>query len=105
MSNYKLSDNVQDEFNFEVRDKKYKVRYPRVEELEEITTLNNKLKEAQDDKRDDDVKNISAQLEEFFYQFVSPDGHDTPIKEALSKENIRVMRNFNKMIQAEFAIS
>lgn len=105
MSNYKLSDNVQDSFNFEIRGKKYTVRYPRVEEVEEIQTLTDNLKEAQDEKREEDVKTISAQLEDFLYQFVEPDGHEAPIKDVLSKENIRVMRNFNKMIQTEFAIS
>jgi len=79
--------------------------YPKVAEVEEIQILSDKLKEAQDEKREDEAKELSKNLEEFFYKFIAPEGHDTPVKEALEKENIKVMRNFNKMIQAELAIS
>lgn len=105
MSNYKITDNVKDEFPFEIRDMKFVMRYPRVSEVEAIQDLTDKLKEAQDEKREDEVKTISKQLEGFIYQFITPVDHETPVKEALEKENIRVMRNFNRMIREELAIS
>lgn len=104
MSNYNLSDNVQDNFTFELRDKKYVMRYPITEEVENIQSLTALIEEAATAKNDDEVKSLSNQLEGVLYGFITPEGHDVPIKKALQKENIRVMRNFNKMIRTELAI-
>lgn len=104
MATYNLSDNVQDTFNFVLRDKKYAMRYPRTDEIEQIQDLTVDLQEAQDSKDNALVTKLSGELEDKLYEFISPEGHEVSIKEALSKENIRVMRNFNTMIKTELAI-
>ena len=104
MSTYNLSDNVQDSFNFELRGLKYTVRYPRIEEVENIQELTQKAQEAQEEKRLDDAKSIGEKLETIMYEFITPEGHETPIKDALAKENIKVLRNFNTMIRTELSI-
>lgn len=110
MSNYNLSDNVEDSFNFDFTDKetgkklKYTMRLPITEEVEQVQEISTQLQTAQDEKREDDVKNLSKKLETFLYGFISPVEHETPIEETLSKQNIRVMRNFNSMIKTELSI-
>lgn len=104
MSNWNLSDNVNEEFEFEIRGLRYTMRYPRTEELEQAQQLNADLSAAQDEKRTDDVKAISGKLEDFLYEFITPLGHETTIKAALAKENIKVMRNFNNMIKTEISL-
>lgn len=104
MSNYNLSDNVQDDFPFELRDKKYIMRYPLTEEIENLQALNLKLEEATDAKDADEVKAITTKLENFLYDFISPVDHDQSIRDALKVENIKVMKNFNTMINSELAI-
>lgn len=105
MSNYNLSDNVQDEFNFELRDKKYSMRYPLTEEIEKVQEYMDKLTVAREQENNEEVEVINSKVESYLYSFISPVGHEMPIKDALAKENIRVMRNFNKMIKTELAIS
>lgn len=105
MSNYNLSDNVNDGFNFELRGNKYTMRYPITEEVEQIQDITERLQAAQDAKDNDEAQKLSKQLEEYLYGFISPEGHDTPIREALLKENIKVMKNFNTMIKTELSIS
>lgn len=105
MSNYNLSDNVQDSFGFELRGLRYSMRYPRTEEIEKVQDLMTKLSEAQDNKDTEEVARVNEQIESYLYDFISPEDHDMPIREALAKENIRVMRNFNKMIKTELSIS
>lgn len=105
MSNYNLSDNVQDSFGFELRGLRYSMRYPRTEEIEKVQDLMAKLSEAQDQKNTEEVARVNEQIESYLYDFISPEDHDQPIRDALAKENIRVMRNFNKMIKTELSIS
>jgi hypothetical protein len=103
-NSYALTDNVEDTFPFEIRDKKYVMRYPITEEVEEVKALSNKITEAQEKDDKDEVAKLNDKLENFIYSFISPEGHDTPVKDALAKENIRVMRNFNTMIKAELSL-
>lgn len=105
MSTYNLSDNVQDTFTFELRGKKYVMRYPRTEEVEQVQAIMAEHEEAREKKDEDAVKAANNRLEDYLYGFITPEGHETPIKEALQKENVRVMRNFNKMIKTELSIS
>jgi hypothetical protein len=105
MGNYNLSDNVNDDFSFDIRGKKYIMRYPRTEELDAVQELNNELQTAQEEKRDDDVKAISSKLEDYIYDFITPEGHETPVKEVLAKENIKVLRNFKRMINTELSLN
>jgi hypothetical protein len=103
-THYNPTDNVDDNFTFEIRGKKYVMRYPITEEVEEVQNISAKLQKAQDDNNTDEIKKLSDSLEAYLYGFITPEGHETPIKEALRKENIRVMRNFNTMIKTELSI-
>ncbi len=108
MSNYNLSDDVQDSFTFEMRGKKFEMRYPKTSEVEEVQKISNELdeldkKEGEIDKKA--VKKLNDKLENYLYSFIQPREHEVSIQDALKDENIKVMRNFNKMIKAELAIS
>jgi len=105
MSNYNLSDNVQDSFTFDLQGHKYEVRYPITEEVENIQQLYAQIEEAANNKDVEEVKRLSKQLEDLLYGFITPQGENTPpIQKALSKANVPTMRNFNKMIRTELAI-
>jgi len=105
MSNYNVSDDVQDTFTFEMRGKKYEMRYPRTSEVEEVQTISLELDKAQESKDEKAVKKANDKLEGYLYGFISPVGHELDIKEALKDENIRVMKNFNTMVKTELSIS
>lgn len=104
MSNYNLSDNVNDTFNFEIRNLKFTMRYPLTDEIESVQEITSQVREAEEANRNDEVKELTQKLESILYGFITPQGHETDIKEALKKENIRVMRNFNTMIKTELSI-
>lgn len=62
------------------------MRYPTTEEIEQ----GDKLK-------------TDAEKTDWLYSFISPVSAESPqIKEALKQCNIKVVSNFNKMIQTEF---
>lgn len=106
MSNYNLTDNVEDKFEFELRGKKYAMRYPITEEVEALQEKNNKLIEAQKAEKVDKelVAMLGDELEGFIYGFIEPIGHEEKIKDVLLKENVRVLRNFNTMIRTELSL-
>lgn len=90
MSDYNLSDNVNDSFRFEVGGIKYEMRYPIVEELENLQEL------LADEKNTDKVQSE-------FYKFITPiDATSPPITDIMKKQTIRVLKNFNDMLRAEF---
>lgn len=94
MSTYNLNDNVQDYFEFILGGHTYKMKYPTVEETETVQKL---LKDAQEKG---DTSEILLQM----YQFISSDDEKAPpIAEALKKQNIKVIQNFNEMIKTEFS--
>lgn len=93
MSQYNLNDNVQDAFSFVLGGFTYKMKYPTVEETENVQEV---LKKAERDGNQDVVMDL-------MYQFISTDDKDAPeIKTAMKKQNIKVIQNFNAMIKAEF---
>lgn len=104
MTHYNPTDNVEDGFTFDMRGKKYSVRYPRMEELERVRDLNIKLEEADEAKDHLLVRQLSTEIEDAMYAFITPDSHDMPIREALKAENIRVARNFNTMLRTELSL-
>ncbi len=104
-SKYNLTDNVKDDFPFEIRGLQYIMRYPITEEVEEIQKKSNALQEAQDSNDDAKIDDMSKEIEDYLYSFISPVEHETSIKEALKKENIKVMQRFNIMIREELSIS
>lgn len=93
MSTYDLNDNVEDSFSFILGGFTYNMRYPTVEELENVQTA---LKKAQEDE---DTKTVMDQM----YQFISPVDKDAPsIGETMKKQNLPVIKKFNEMIKTEF---
>ena len=104
MSNYKLDDGVADYFNFELFNKKFRMKYPITSEVESIQELSAKIEDAQAENRKDEVKGLSTEMEDILYGFIEPVEHDTPIREVLKSANLRVMRNFNTMIKTELSI-
>ena len=94
MSAYNLNDNVQDSFEFILGGHTYKMRYPTVEETEAVQEVLQKAKESED----------TSEILKQMYQFISSDDKDAPdIADALKKQNIKVIKNFNEMIKAEFS--
>ena len=95
-----LTDNVNESFQFQMRDKIFEMKYPNTADLEKIQDLTAQLKTA-----DNDIEltnSINQEMLDSMYSFVKPVGHETPIKEALKNENFKVLMNFNKMIEEEF---
>ncbi len=104
MSNYNLTDNVNETFEFQLRDMKFEMKYPTTDELEKVQKLNQELAEADEAKDKTRVERVNEQLEGLLYSFITPVGHETAIKDALKKENIRVLKNFNTMIRTEISL-
>ncbi len=104
MSTYNLTDNVNETFEFSLRDKKYTMKYPTTDELEQVQKLNQELAEAEDAKDKERAERAGEQVEGLLYGFITPVGHETTIKEALKNENIRVLKNFNTMIRTEISL-
>lgn len=92
MSSYNLNDNVNDSFQFELSGHKYTMRYPTVEETEQIQSA---VKKATDED------NQSLVLE-VVYELITGEDNAPDIKDVLPKQNIRVLKNFTEMIKVEF---
>ena len=105
MATYNLTDNVNDSFEFQLRGNRYVMRYPRTEELEDIEKMKKELDAAEADGDKVKVNELNEQVEDKLYDFISPDGHEMAIRDALGKENIRVLKNFNTMIRTELSIN
>jgi hypothetical protein len=90
MQDYNLDDGVSESFKFSLAGHIYVMRYPTTEEIAEAQKIG-------DDDADARTK--------WLYGFVTPENSDDPgIEEALKKANIKVVRNFNAMIEKEFAV-
>ena len=104
MSSYKdLSDNVDETFDFALRGKKYVMKYPTTGELEDIQVLAQKYDKL-DDKTTLEAKDLEEQLTNAIYEYITPVDHDTKIKDAIRKENVKVLKKFNVMIREELAV-
>lgn len=104
--NYVLDKDIQDGVTFDLRGKKYFLRYPVVSEVETIQELSEGIDNAEALRKEDPeaFKQKSDDLEDFLYGLISPIDHDEHIKDALQKENIKVYRNFNTMIKTELSL-
>lgn len=104
MSSYKdLSDNVDDNFDFALRGKKYVMKYPKTGELEDIQKLNQEYEKIED-KESLKAKDLEDQLSNAIYEYITPVDHDVQIKDALREENVKVLKKFNVMIREELAV-
>lgn len=109
MSTYNLSDNVNESFEFEVAGKRFSMRYPLTEELDKIQDIYRKVAELDPNSTDEIVKaerkDLSEQVEKLLNSFIEPVGHEEDIDAVMKTQNVRVLKNFNKMISSELAIS
>lgn len=94
MSTYNLNDNVKNSFQFELGGYVYEMRYPTVEETEQIQKAV-KQAEAED--------NQQPVLDTVYGLITSPDDKAPDIKDVLPKQNIKVLQNFTNMIKTEFS--
>lgn len=102
MSNYNLTDNVNESFEFSINGAKYTMRYPLMEELEKAQKLTEEREKTEDDQKKIE---LGKELESFMYQFITPvDSQSEPIGDVLNKQNVKVLQNFNVMIKTEFGI-
>lgn len=103
---YTLTENTTDGVVFDLRGQQYFLRYPVVSEVETIQELSEGIDDAEKLRKEDPeaYKKKSNELEDFLYSLISPIDHDTDIREALQKENVKVYRNFNTMIKTELSL-
>lgn len=103
---YNITDNVNETFDFFIRDKKYSMRYPTTSEMEELQTMTEEFQEARANiaTTPEEMKKRSDSIQDFMYSFISPIDHETSVEEALKTENVVVLRNFNTMIKSELSI-
>lgn len=103
---YILAENVDDGVGFDLRGKKYFLRYPVVSEIKEIQNITDRIDEAEKSRKENPevYEARSDELEDFLYGLISPVDHDEDIKEAIARENVRVYRNFNTMIKTELSL-
>ena len=102
--NYNLNDNVDDNFSFNVGGLNWQMVYPLTEELEEIEDMYYKIKELSEEKKKDEAQEVADKLNDKLYGLISPVDHEGNIREVMKKQNVRVLRNFNKMVATELAI-
>ena len=99
---YNLTDNVNDGFNFDVRGKVFFMKYPTTEEIEE---LNRMTEESKSSAKDGEVSlEENQKVQEYMYSFITPVDHDTPNRDAMKTENLKVLQRFNAMVKAEFSV-
>lgn len=90
--NYTLDQDTQESFEFEVGGNTYKMRYPTTEEM---LAMNQRAKEVTD-------RPLIDQLRET-YAYITPVSDGAPAIEAvMSGKSVKVLKNFNAMIKAEF---
>lgn len=118
MSNYNLTDNVNESFTFEIAGIVYEMQYPLVEEIEKMQELavasvdtQRKIDDSKKKKQDTSQlqKTLLKQddtLSEWVYKFIKPAKSDSPsIKEIMKKQNVKVLQNFQVMFKTEFGLS
>lgn len=101
MSNYNLTDNVNDSFQFSIKGIVYDMRYPLMEELEELQKksqeIESKKAKGKDTSKDD------KELMDWMFSFATPvDENSPPLKDIIQKQNIKVIQNFQTMFKTEF---
>ena len=121
---YNLSAGVVDAFNFALADKaegdteqvvvEYSLRYPSQKDLEpsqavarQISDLRDEMNapeatSAQKKELQERIDALEREQTKYFYDLVTPVGHDRNIKDVLERANIMVVKNFNKMVRQEF---
>lgn len=89
---YKLNDNVENSFKFQIDDCVYDMAYPTLDEIEKEQEKISKLKESEQ----------AQAITDWMYSFITKQGDAPEIKELLKKQNIKVISKFNEMLNEEF---
>lgn len=104
MGKYNLNDNVNESFAFNVGGKDWEMVYPLTEELETIENMYIQIRELSEEKKKDEAQEVADKLNDMLYALIKPVDHEENIREVMKKQNVRVLRNFNKMVASELAI-
>lgn len=98
MAKYDLTGSLENDFTFNIGDKDFSFRKPTVREMREVAKkFANIDKETDQDKQTEMSDAAMAQL----YQFVTPVGHDSNVKDVLDDQPVSVQVAFNEMIKKE----
>jgi len=102
-SRINLNDNVNEYFPFTIGGVDFDLKYPTLEELEPIQTINGEREKAVSEKNTAKVAELDKKLEETFYSFIKPVDGATNIQDILKKQPFPVVKAFNKMIQEQLS--
>lgn len=108
-SRVNLNDNTKDKFEFSIGGLDYDLKYPTLEEIEPIQELVRRSSLVENDtnisseEKEKSLSGIRDEMEKVMYSMVVPVGHDTPIKETLSKQPFPVVKAFNKMLNEQLS--
>lgn len=87
---YNLNDNVADSFDFTLSGNTYTMRYPTLEEIQDI------------DKASKEAGANSDTVLDILYKFVQAKDSAPPLSQVMPKQNTKVISNFMDMIKQEF---
>ena len=100
---HNLDDDVTEHFEFVLKGKRYKMRYPTTEETEQSRDKIKTLKKKYEKDVDKSIQAVEDFYQEWMYSFISKVDEDAPdIKTALLKSNVKLVKNFSSMIESEF---
>jgi hypothetical protein len=74
-----------------------------MEELENIQEISREIENKK--KNGEDTSKLEKKAMDWMYSFISPIADGTPnIEDTLQKQNFKVIKNFNTMLNTEFGI-
>ena len=103
-SRVNLNDNVEDSFPFTIGGVDFDLKYPTLEELEPIQTINPEREKALADKDMVKVAELDKKLEDTFYGFIKPVDGTSNIRDILKKQSFQVAKAFNKMVTTQLSV-
>ncbi len=122
MAKYNLSQNIVESFTFSVTDPldnkvlEYDFKYPSVNDFESTKDIDKEIRslEAERDNADatteyknqvqEKIDKLELEKTAEFYKLATPLDHDRALKDVLDRCNIKVVKNFSKMISGEFDV-
>lgn len=108
-SRVNLNDNTNDKFEFTVGGLDYDLKYPTLGEVEPIQEMVKKSNQIEgdltlsDEEKEKALAKVREEMEDAMYSMIIPVGHDTPIKDTLSKQPFPVVKAFNKMMNEQLS--
>lgn len=111
MTDYKLTKNVAEFFEFEIGEYKYKMRYPNGKERMKMADIATQIQSLAGKSLDsggansDDVQKKADEMNDLINSFITSDDKDAPsIDKLLEEQTTPVLRNFQNMIQTELSL-